>query len=412
MAKKSLYRIDPEYILIIVLLIFSGNPVSRLMGKYAVFITAAFIFIALYPKIKKDFYAAFISIGAGLMLIFISQNYILGFVSWPGALNYISIFLLGGLILYVLGENFPYKFFNVVSYISVISLFFYPIFNLLNLHPQGLLWGNERYTYIIYTYVEEHHFRNCGMFWEPGAFAGVLVLCIAFNINNLPVLWKKHKFKVAAIVLALVSTQSTTGYIIFFFIGTYFLFFFVRDKTIAFTLLPVLFVIAVIVYTNATFLQKKVESQSESSLTLDKGEFSNNRFGSLIFDMHYIKKHPIIGNGFHESTRYADNPELIQLIQMGANLANANGFSNYMACLGIPFMFFYFVLSFNATSKIDRKLGILVTIVIFLTMFGEQWLNFPLFTGIVFLRCKRKNYKQISINAKKRYGNINYLTQS
>jgi hypothetical protein len=410
MAKKSLYRIDVEYILIIVLLIFSGNPIRVLAGKYAVLITSIVIFVIIYQKIKKDFYATFLSVAAGLMLIFISQYVVLGFVSWLGAFNYITTFFLGGLILYSLGENFPYKFFIVVSYIALISLVFYPTFNLLNLHPPGLLWGEERYTYLIYTYVEEHHFRNCGMFWEPGAFAGILTLCLAFNVKELPTLWKKHKFKLIVIVTALLTTQSTTGYIICFFIGAYYLLFFVRDKTIAFTLLPVFLVIAVIAYTNATFLQQKVEHQSELTLNLDKGEFSNSRFGSFIFDMHYIKKHPVVGNGFHEKTRYADDPEIIRYIELGHDVANANGFSNFIACMGIPFMFFYVLLSYSAVSRIDRKVALLVVIVILLCLIGEAWLNFPLFTGIIFIKNRRTKYEN-RVNERKQFSNSKYLPQ-
>ncbi len=412
MAKKNLYHIDSGYILIAILLIFSGDPVVQFAGKYGPILVSVLIFVSMYHRLKKDFYAIFLSVAAGLMLIFISQYYVLGFVSWLGALNYINTFFLGALVVYLLGDLFAYKFFIVASYIALISVVLFPFFNLLNLHPNGLEWKPDHITYLIYTYTKEHHFRNCGMFWEPSAFAGVLNLCLALNVKEFPELWKKHKFKLIVIVIALIATQSTAGYIVFFLIGTYFLLFFVKDKTIAFTLLPVLLVVAVIVYTNATFLQQKVESQSESTLTLDKGEFSNTRFGSFIFDMHYIRKHPIVGNGFHESTRYADDPELIQLIEMGENLANANGFSNYMACLGIPFMFLYLLLSYNGTSVNDKRVGLLVLGVILLSLFSEQWLNFPLFAGLVFIKNSKNKYTENKVTARKRYSSNTYLPQS
>lgn len=411
MAKKSLFRIDSDYILITLLLIFSGDPITHFMGKYFMLFALAAIFVLMYHKIKEDFYIFALGVAGSLLLLFVAQNFVLGFVSWPGALNYINMFLLGGLIMYLVGDRFAYKLFIIVGYISFISLFFYVFFNLLSLHPHGLEWKPFRTTYLIYSYVEEHHFRNCGPFWEPAAFAGVITLCVAFNINQVPALWKAHKAKVIGIVMALITTQSTTGYIVLFVIGIYYLIIFVKDKTIAITLLPALFVIAVVVYTNATFLQQKLKDQSESSLTLSKGEFSNTRFGSFIFDMHYIKKHPIIGNGFHEITRYADDPELIQLIESGHDLANANGFSNYMACLGIPFMLFYLLLSYNAVSKIERRVALLVIIVILLSLFSEQWLNFPLFTGMIFFNYKKIKYKR-NRRVSNQYSNINYLVQS
>jgi len=390
MNRKRLFDIDTDDLLMIVLITFSGNPVTRFMGKYVVFIVALVIFVSFYNRIKKDFYAFFFSIAISLLFLFVCQYLILGFVSWLGAINYISIFFLGGLITYLIRDRFANKFFIILSYVSLISLILYVPINLLSIPIPGLEWRSERFTYIIYTFVEQHHYRNCGTFWEPGAFAGVITLCMALNVKQLPNLWKEHRFKVVVIILALITTQSTTGYVTFFLIGCYFMLFFIKDKTLAFTLLPLIFVIGVVVYTNATFLKDKVEYQSQETLVLDKGEFSNTRFGSFIFDMNYIKKHPLVGNGFSEITRFADNPELLQRIKEGEQLGQGNGLSNYAACLGLPFLVFYLLLSYKAVAPIDRRLGILVTLVIVLSLISEQWLAYPLFTGIIFLKNKKK----------------------
>lgn len=391
--KKNFSFIDTDYLLIIVLLIFSGNPISRFMGKYAALFASVIIFIAIYNRIKKNFYTLFLGIASGLLLLFLWQLAILGFVSWLGAFNYINTFFLGGLIIYAVGDRFGYKLFIVIAYLSLISLIFYVAVNLLGIILPGIVWREGGLTYIVYTYVQLHNYRNCGAFWEPGAFAGILTLCVALNLSQLSFLWQKHKLKVVFVVMALVTTLSTTGYVVFFLIGCYFMLFFIKDKTIPLTLLPILLVIGITVYTNASFLSSKLESQSEETTELGKGEFSNTRFGSFIFDMHYIKKHPIIGNGFHENTRYADNPELIQRIQNGQTLGNGNGVSNFLACLGIPFMFFYLLLTFKAASKIGPKLGFLVTLVIFLSLISEQWLSYPLFAAIMFLNYKKNVYE-------------------
>lgn len=390
MNKKKSYYLDSDYVLMIVLLLFSGDPFTRLLGRFAILFASVLIFVIMYPKIKKDFYFVFLGITSGLLLLFVWQYAILGFVSWLGAFNFINTFFLGALIIYLIGERFPYKFFILVSYSSIISLIFFIPINLLSIHVPGLAWGEGRLTYIVYTYVENHHFRNCGFFWEPGAFAAVLTLCMALNVKDLPNLWKGHKMKIIAIILALIITQSTTGYVGLFVIGCYFMLFFLRDKSMAFTLLPLTFIIGIIVYTNAAFLKDKVESQSEESMALGEGEFSNTRFGSFLFDMYYIKKHPIIGNGFNEITRYADHPDLVRHIQAGGTTGEANGLSNFIACLGVPFMFFYLLLSFKAASNFDRKVGILVFLVITLSLVSEQWLNYPLFLGAMFFNNKKK----------------------
>ena len=72
----------------------------------------------------------------------------------------------------------------------------YLIINIAGIHLPSLEWKPSRYTYIVYTYVKQHSLRNCGMFWEPGAFAGIITLALALNINELPRIWSKYKFKV------------------------------------------------------------------------------------------------------------------------------------------------------------------------------------------------------------------------
>jgi hypothetical protein len=108
----------------------------------------------------------------------------------------------------------------------------------------------------------------------------------------------------------------------------------------------------------------------------------------------YIKKHPFIGNGLNPVTRYADDPFLMQQMKSGDSLGNANGFSNFLACLGIPFMFFYFLLIFLQISKADVGIAFLVIFVILLTLWGEQWLYYPLFTGIMFVKVKNMKTRQ------------------
>ena len=405
MKRKTSY-FDTDYLLVIILLVFSGDPITRFMGKFILPVLSMVIFVAMYKRMKKDFYIAFLCVTAAMLLLFTCQYFILGYVSWLGSFNYINTIFFGGMIIYLLGDRLSYKFFVIMSYIATISLILFIPLNLLSIHVPGFEWKPDRITYIIYTFVEQHHYRNCGLFWEPGAFSGILILCIALNIRQLPQLWKYHKFKVFVIVLALITTQSTTGYLILFVIGSYFLLFFVKDKTIAFTMLPLLLIVGIVVYTNAAFLADKVEHQSESTAVLDKGEFSNSRFGSFVFDMTYIKKHPVIGNGFNEITRYADNPEIIQLIQMGQDPANGNGLSNFMACLGIPFVFIYILLSYKAMLTIDKKVAILVTLVITLSLISEQWLTYPLFTGIIFFTNKKKFF-----NGSNQYSRVTNLPQ-
>ena len=172
----------------------------------------------------------------------------------------------------------------------------------------------------------------------------------------------------------------------------------IQNNIIKFALVPALLLISILVYQNADFLQEKINEQSERTSTLAKGDFSNSRFGSFMIDMHYIKKHPLVGNGMNERTRYADDPLLIQQMKNSetGSLGNANGFSNFLASLGIPFMFCYLLATFFTINKFDTRVAFLVIIVTVLNLWGEQWLNYPIFTSLLFLSLSPANKYQQS----------------
>ncbi|MEP6595447.1 MAG: O-antigen ligase family protein [Ginsengibacter sp.] len=406
MIKKSLdQNAISDYILVILLLVFSGNPITRFFDKSALMILSILIFIIKYRQLKKDFFAKFFLIASALLVVFMLQNIILNFVSWLGVFRYIFTFFLGGLIFFLVSERFSFRFFIVLYYLSLVSLLFFVLINLLHVNLPALNWGDSKRCYIIYTYVERLHAdRNCGMFWEPGAFAGILTLCMALNANHFPALWKKHKLKIVVLVITLLTTKSTTGYLVFFIIVIYYLVFFVKSNIIKFALVPALLLIMVIVYENTDFLKEKIIEQSERTSGLSRGEFANSRFSSFVLDLPYIKKHPFIGNGINEKTRYADDPLLMQQMKSGESLGNANGFSNTLASMGIPFMFFYLLAVFKTMNKVDIRVAFLVVFVMVLILWGEQWLNYPIFTGILFLKIKKY------INQIRPYPNFNSLS--
>ena len=65
-------------------------------------------------------------------------------------------------------------------------------------------------------------YRNCGFTWEPGGFACFLILAIIINLAS-------NKFKIRnkslmILILSLITTFSTTGYMAFAFIMIWYLF--------------------------------------------------------------------------------------------------------------------------------------------------------------------------------------------
>lgn len=371
-----------DYSLMLILLFFSGNPLMPyLFGPFSTVIVLMLTIIILNDKINKlkPFFSNFGKIAGVLILLFVLQLVILGFVSWPGVLNFIIKIFTGGLILYYLKDRVNGIFFKVIYHVCIISLFFFVTINLFSVSIPKLDINEYVKSYFIYT-TAFHPLKNMGMFWEPGAFAGIITLCLALNFSNLEYYWHRHKLKLIVVILTLLTTQSSTGYLVGFVILVFY-FLRAKNKPALFFLLPIVLSVGLYVYSSTEFLKDKIEGQYKRANEQNVGEFSNTRFGSLVFDWHYIKKHPLIGNGIHEKTRYADHPNFSTGKE---GVGSGNGFSNYLASMGVFFVLGYFILIYKTFSKTGKLYGMLILIVVFLNLQGEQWFNFPIYLGLPF----------------------------
>jgi hypothetical protein len=378
-----------NYLLVLLLLFFSGNPlVSSLFGKYTPIVGLVLVIVLLNKNLKigKTYFKLIKKIAIFLVVIAILQYLQFDLVSVLGMFNLLIKFAMGGLIVHYLRDKFSPLFFKVIFHLSIISLLFFVTINILNIPLPSLSISENTNSYVFYGTTVGHIFKNMGMFWEPGAYAGVLTLCLALNLNNLTYYWKKYRFKLVIVILTLITTQSTTGYIV----GTVILFFVLyQTKKIGIYvfILPVVISIGLFVYQSNDFLKGKIENQFEKASEQNVGEFSNTRFGSLLFDWHYIEKHPFIGNGTLSETRYADH----QYLFSGAIsdvIGSGNSFSHYWASFGVFFIVGYFFLLKKAITPFGKLFTILIVSVVFLNLQGEQWFNFPLYLGLLFLNFK------------------------
>lgn len=373
--------------LIFILLFFSGNPLATyLFGKFSALVGLVLVLIIVRRRIviDKDFVSKAKWIIIILSIISFGQYIVLSYVSIQGMLNLIIKILLGAIVFKYLKEDFNWNFFKVNYHLSLISLVFYFLVNILGLDIPFITISEKIHSYILYNFsAEEHLYKNAGMYWEPGAHAGILTLCLALNFSNLKYYWLKHRIKLMIIIAALLLTQSTTGYIVGFIIC---LFYFVQKRNffLSVIVLPTFVVIGLLIYQKTEFLKDKIDYQFEKSEDQSIGDFSNTRFGSLLFDWHYIEKHPLIGNGLSEITRYADHQYLF-IGEDGNSLGNGNGFSHYLASLGVFFILGYFYLLYRASCVKGVTFSILIFLVVLLNLQGEQWFNYSLYLGLPFM---------------------------
>lgn len=383
----------------------SGNPAASILGEKIVYIGVFFMLIScrlLYPSQLNQLRLngqdlCFISIFAVLLILHFIEFGSIVLMSSLGFAIKLGIALFSIRLI----PSFFSKYVSVMVWLAGLSLVFYlpsllgvidtaKLFSFLSLPLDrssltpniGIHNFHGMHDYFI---AGEKVMRNSGMFWEPGAFAGYLLIALFFVVIMKSVSLKK--WQVFLLIVALLSTQSTTGFIVGIVLLIYWLY--DRDlfkgvivRVLVFPVAAVfLIVIANFAFSEISFLGKKIEGQIENvSVGGHRNEI--NRFGNLIYDINFIEQRPLIGWGATPQTRYFFDPELEELISGQGN--GLTGFTVKFGLIGILVYFFYL---FRGVQRMTNSLlagGITVCLVSMLLM-GEQFLNFPIFLALAFL---------------------------
>lgn len=371
-----------DYWLVVFLVFISASPVfnNETVVKFSLPVFFLVVVFLTWKKISRDFVDRVIVYALPFFLVFVSQA--LYFELFQ--LAYISFFLKlvsGAVVFWFLGKRFGDIYFNVVFFLVLIS---FPLYIL------QLLTGPDSFpsfvntfapadnqkSILIHTVVITDHLRNAGFSWEPGAFQGFIILGLAFSSFNKLRVDLVYRIKFVILVIGVISTFSTSGYVCLAFVLLYKYLSFSREHLAKIVVVPLLLSVAVISYTNLDFLGQKITSQIEEAFVGE--EFFGARFASVKFDSFYILENPVIGNGFVEETRWRFHPDFI-----GRNLGHGNGLTNFAVGVGLFATLFYFV--FLALNLRMRERYYFTLLVLFLSL-GQQFLLLPLFMGMPFYR--------------------------
>lgn len=373
-----------DFILVLLLLLSCGNPlINYYIGKYVYVLLLGLIVIFFRPRFSFADKRSLILWLGFLAVIFVGQLIVLRYISYLACLNYMAKLVIGYSAAVFLGRRFKEVFLAVMTMICVISLVCF-VLEIAGVHFHSLLPSTQTGSIGIYSFLplseySNYRHRNCGMFWEPGAFAGYINVAFMLFINNLRKLTKEHKWEVIILTLALLTTFSTTGYICFALIVFYYVLNSETNGAVKIASFAVLFSVAVLAYSKLDFLGEKVESQLQvaSELTYDAAEHS--RFASMATDWFYISRHPVFGNGFVLQTRYAYH---LQYYDEEDLIGFGNGFTGIVGTLGIPFMLLY-LYTYCKNRTLKKRFLFLLFVVLILQ--GEQFMNFPLFLALPFV---------------------------
>lgn len=380
----QLNRSIKDYLPLFFLLCLSGNPYFVAMSYSKILLTGYALIFSLYVFHKMEWMLPvkishrLFGIITTISILVIFQRIILGFVSYPGAFVLVLKIVLGlfTILFYNLKKiDILETYIKIIALLSLISI---PFFILNQFGFYGIEIGEIKSLILFTSFPKDEQIvvRSAGMFWEPGAYSGYLILALLFiALKNRRFIIGSYQKETLWIIIGLGTSQSTTGFMLFLLILM--MYSLQNYKWGRLIVVPLFLLVATWAYTGLPFMKEKIEDQYNKSNEMSQGDISNSRFGSLNMDMEYIKSQPIIGNGLDNRTRYRFHPE----ISPGEDIGNGNGMSNFVACWGIPFFLFWFycVYQFARYVSQSKTTAFAFTIMILLLLQGEQYLNFPMF---------------------------------
>lgn len=373
-----------RYVPMFLLLAFSGNPLFTDMPYSKVLLSVFAVVFFAYVHLQGKAILRLKPVGRllGIMAFFLFLCFChliaFGFVSWEGFLGFLLKLVIAYSALHYYHsrrESFELIYIKVMATLTILSL---PLFALNFFRHVGIqLEKSTQKSTLFYTSHDTtaEFVRNSGMFWEPGAFAGYLILAFLF-IAGLNGRFQIGPFKkeFLLLLLGILSSLSTTGYLVFGLIATvYFLTNYSSGKIV---LVPLFVLLMVYANSNLAFLQDKILGQYEIASEMRSDDVSNTRFGALNMDIQYIKASPLWGNGLHFSTRFRFHRWINE------DIGHGNGMSNYIVIWGVPVFLIWILSCFGFFRNRMRSLKILAfipPIILLLLLQGEQFLNYPVF---------------------------------
>ena len=380
-----------DYTLLLMVIAISGIPYFTTSLLY---IPVTAVLLISFLLRKNSFDKEFIFLLIALTIVTVMQTYEFSFFSMQSIIGVYLRVVIGYLIVKLLNDKFTHYYINILYYFAVIGIIFFiltllspmvslfksllPVFSIFNIA------NSVHETLIVYNISHMDSFRNSGPFWEPGAFGGYLILAIIFlyfqkNIYN-------QKRKLIVLVVALLSTFSTTGFLA---LAIFLFFYYYKDiqNVILKILLGTLILYgAYFSYHNLDFLGKKLEYQLAMAKNANAyGKDANTqRFLNTLRDIEDFKGHELFGRGSNPLTRYAyKHEEQIRTVGL-TDVIVRNGFLFFLLMIYFMYKSVCAIVS-NAKNKKSKLFCYGSMITILTSLMSEVYFNFPLYWSLLFI---------------------------
>lgn len=368
-----------DYFLVFVLLSLSGNLLVTGDSPYLqiIFVGSCFFLGVIYRLKGAKREHEVLTFILAWFVIFVFQWLAGIYWAFNTAFFYTIKVLIGIFIFITVGQKFREVYFKVIFFLSLTSLFFF-FASALGIHFPPIASYGDRNSIFIYTQFKEvntgeYLLRNSSMFWEPGAFQGYINMAFLLYLPQLGELWKQHKRMMVTVIIALITTFSTTGYIAFAVIILSYLFYYKKGNksTSMFYFVPALILI-IYSFLKLDFLGNKLGIGADSH---EATQFGGDRIANLSDTFPIIYESLLFGHGLsQESASKTEN-------------GFSNGWAAYLFFMGLfGFVIYHlFLIKKLLRQKIQIRWLVIFLIVDAIILQGEGFLSHPFFLALPFL---------------------------
>lgn len=365
------------YLSIILLLINSGSAIGIIFGKITIplFLGSTLMYMhQTNKKINAINYKALV-----LMIVYIIFNYIIHITDMVNIESYMililnlvsSMFLISSLKY----SEFKKAYINIMFFVSIfcLTIFFigtkYDLYQYaFNYKDHSIIWGFNLHAI--------KQARNSGLFWEPGGYQIFLNLALFFMMDNKEVDLSKKWLQVIVFVISILTTQSTTGYLILSIMCCYYIISLVKKQNRYINKILLLILITpVIIYILNALLNSNVVNDKFSNTNYSYVA----RINHLTNSWNAIKISPIWGFGYQSQTKI-----LLQGIYGLVN--NSVGFFSTALNFGIPYVIYYItrIIFIYKKSKSHYINIIYFIITLFMICISQAIFDYPILLIFLF----------------------------
>jgi len=287
-------------------------------------------------------------------------------------LKHIVYFTVAFVILSIFKEQFIYAFEKTMFYLALIGLFFWlwllfspdlliGLAESLNISGEMERNSAAYYNFIVYTvevsYYPEFIARNRGFTFEPGPYSIYLSIALTFYLIRVG-LRKALSFRFIILIVSLISTLSTTGFLALGITLIYLSFAGVRGirKVVYVGITAGIFIYAF--YTFDIFYNK-IASSYESGINVEetlsaadkKGQsISGGRFGGIILGWQNLKRYPLFGIGGSSELSYGR-------LDVSSGVYIVNGIGNIISTYGLFGILIYLYYLYKSSKLVASLQG-------------------------------------------------------